>query len=87
MFETVRDHAGMVFLGLLVHPGAVFCTMFGNDYGKITGGKKERLISEKSGNSCEWHRPAVTAKVRKCLSFCNAIGVPSHYFFLPFYAH
>src|ERR1035441_1242463 len=68
----------MVFGGVLVHPGCVFRSVFGNDDGKITGGKEKGLVPEETGDSDQGHRAAVPAKFRKCVSFCNAIGVPCH---------
>ena len=36
----------MVFGSLLVHPGPVFLSVFGDDNGKIACGKKKRLVTE-----------------------------------------
>jgi hypothetical protein len=57
--------------------------VFGDDDGQITGGKEESLVAEHTRNPGQGHWAAVPAKFRKCLSFCNAIGVPCHIFILP----
>ena len=77
---------GVIFGGLLVHPRTVFRTVFGDNHGQIAGGKEESLITEHARNPGQGHRTAVPAKFRKCLSFCNAIGVPCHIFVLPKHA-
>jgi hypothetical protein len=73
----------MVFRSLLVHPGTIFYAVLGNDNGQIAGRKEESLITEHTRHPGQRHWAAVPAKLRKSLSFCNAIGVPCHIFFLP----
>src|SRR6185312_5615557 len=83
-FETVRDDAGVVLGCLLVEPLMVLGAMLGDDDGQVTGGKEECLVTEEPGDPGEGHWATMTAKFRKRLSFCDAIGVPCHIFYLPF---
>ena len=75
--EAIGDDAGVILGGLLVHPGSVFRAVFGDDDRQIAGRKEESLITEQTRDPGQGHWAAVTAKFRKCLSFCNAIGIPS----------
>ena len=79
--EAVGDDAGVIASGLLSfasEPGAVRCAVFGDNYGKIAGGKEEGLVTEEAGDSGEGHRTAVAGKIRKGLAFCYAVCVPRH---------
>src|ERR1700727_3023450 len=81
--EAVCDDSGVILGCLLVHPCTVFRAVFGDDDGQIAGGEEECLVTEHARNPSQGHRTAMPAKFRKCLSFCNAIGVPCHVVFLP----
>ena len=76
MFEAIRNHSSVVFLGLLIHPRTVFGVMLRDDDRKIAGRKEKGLVTEQACNSGERHRATVPAKLRKSLSLCNAIGIP-----------
>jgi hypothetical protein len=53
------------------------------DNRKFGGGKEECLIAKETRNPDKGHRPAMAAKFRKCISFGDAICVPSHDVFAP----
>src|SRR5271166_5968921 len=57
--------------------------MFGDDNGEIAGWKEEGLVPEQTVNSGQGHWAAVATKFRKCVSFCNTVGVPCHCLFTP----
>jgi hypothetical protein len=70
--------AGSGLCGGSGHAGGVFGQMLGDDDGEVGGGKEEGLISEKAGDSSEWHWTAVAGELRKCITFCNTVGIPCH---------
>lgn len=82
VLEAVSDHTSVIFLGLLIHACAVLRIVLGDDHRKIAGWKEKGLVTKQTRNSGQRHRATMPAKLRKGLSFCNAIGVPCHRFYL-----
>lgn len=81
VLEAVSDNTSVIFLGLLIHSCAILRIVLGDDHRKIAGWKEKGLITEQTRNSGQRHWATMPAKLRKGLSFCNAIGVPCHRFY------
>ena len=82
-FEAVCDNASVVFGGLLIKLFTIFGGMLGDDDGEITSWEEECLMTGDARNSCKGHWTAMPGKFREGLTFCDAIGVPCHDFYLP----
>ena len=83
VFETICDDTCMISSELAIERCHLFVRVFRDDNGEVTCGKEEGLIAKKARNPGEGHWTTVTAKLGKCLPFCNTVGVPCHGVFAP----